>query len=529
MQAHFTQFTQPGWRFLSVASGGSGYLPGGGAYATLVPAGSLSDVTIILESLQGDCLRCKGGKTQGQSVTFQLTGGLPGPGTTLRVWATNSTSNFMQLAPVTVGSDGSVTVYLPPDSIMTLTTITTGAKGSFPSVPIPPSKPFPLPYTDSFSGYAEDALARYFSDQAGSFAVRGGALHQVVAADPGPNAWVGDNDPISLIGDAGWSDITISVSAWFNGSAAGQPSAPRPVFLHDTTVGVDAVARAAERAHVPARLAAHGATPRELRPLGDAAVAAKVTPCNAASPHQKWAFNAPAQGYLSNAAGSAGIGGAACLNVDSCGTDVVYYDCVTSGGTCAGANNYSNLQWAWDAGSGRLTSAFDGLCLTWTGGAMNMVACAPSNPAAAGQAWAYNASSQQLELSGTGLCLTTPEPATYVQLCGRITGYSGFTIQTVPGYCMRVDADTRMWSITAGPKWGVVASGPIAASLPSWNPSVSNTYALQLNGNAITATAGGVTLGSFTDDDATYSVGLAALGSGYHYAVFDDFAVAPSN
>ena len=44
----------------------------------------------------------------------------------------------------------------------------------------PPSAPFPTTYADDFNGYAEDAMARFWADSYGSWAVRGGALTQCV-------------------------------------------------------------------------------------------------------------------------------------------------------------------------------------------------------------------------------------------------------------------------------------------------------------------------------------------------------------
>jgi len=42
---------------------------------------------------------------------------------------------------------GTFTAYLVPDTILTLTTSTGQTKGVY---PIPPSKPFPIPYKDDF-------------------------------------------------------------------------------------------------------------------------------------------------------------------------------------------------------------------------------------------------------------------------------------------------------------------------------------------------------------------------------------------
>ena len=52
--------------------------------------------------------------------------------------------------------------------------------------------------------------------QTGSFAVRQGALSQVVTVDPGSNRWtVEDLDPITLIGDNTLADTIMSVDVTF--------------------------------------------------------------------------------------------------------------------------------------------------------------------------------------------------------------------------------------------------------------------------------------------------------------------------
>lgn len=47
------------------------------------------------------------------------------------------------------GSSGSFTVELQEDELFTITTLTTGSKGSYP--PSPKSQPFPAVYTDDFN------------------------------------------------------------------------------------------------------------------------------------------------------------------------------------------------------------------------------------------------------------------------------------------------------------------------------------------------------------------------------------------
>jgi hypothetical protein len=52
--------------------------------------------------------------------------------------------------------------------------------------------------------------------------VRNGALQQVVTTAPGPNAWVNDPDPITLLGDS---------TAWFNVSVGATMSFPAPAAV----------------------------------------------------------------------------------------------------------------------------------------------------------------------------------------------------------------------------------------------------------------------------------------------------------
>jgi hypothetical protein len=57
-----------------------------------------------------------------------------------------------------------------PDSIFTISSMDRGQQhGSV--APPPPNAPFPSPYAEDFQGYAPDSMPRYFSDQAGSWAV----------------------------------------------------------------------------------------------------------------------------------------------------------------------------------------------------------------------------------------------------------------------------------------------------------------------------------------------------------------------
>ncbi len=470
--AHFTQFTDVGWRFLHVPGGGSGHLPGGGSYVTLVPADDLSQMTVILHTLQGDCLRCKGYATTAQTITFQTANGLPGPGTVLQVWQTTATDQFIKMAPITIAADSTFTVSIPADAMVTVTTRTNGGKGN--PGPIPPSAPFPLPYNDDFSTttYAYDAMAKYFADQGGSFAVRNGSLTQVVPIDPGPNGWVGNPDPVSLIGDYNWSDYTVAATASFSSSVSSGMGS-----------GDDGNAPAA------------------------------LSTCDSSSVFQQWSFNSPAQGYLSN---SPAHQQPMCLNSDGCGSSLIYYQCVTSGGTCCGATCYAGLQFSLNA-NGSLTTPLNGQCVSVApAGNITLAPCG----SVGNQSWSYSSSSKQLQLQGSNLCLTAPVSlTTYVSVCGRYASFNGFTKAAQPGYCLLVSADGT-WEGKAAAN--VLAKGTLA----SFDSTQWHALALTMNGTTISGSVNGTQL--FAVQDSSYARGMAAVGSGYHTAMFDTFSLTPA-
>jgi galactosylceramidase len=94
--AHHTQFIAPGWVYVGGGvqgvGGGKGYLNQGGTYVALMSPDSstqgLREVTIVLEKLHGDCLRCAGQNTTRERFTLVL--GRTLRHETLSMWQTNA-------------------------------------------------------------------------------------------------------------------------------------------------------------------------------------------------------------------------------------------------------------------------------------------------------------------------------------------------------------------------------------------------------------------------------------------------------
>lgn len=224
--AHTCQFTQPGWSMLLVQGGGSGTLAGGGSYVTYVaPDGNF---TVVVEKLQGACLRCAGETAVAEELTLTLAGGLE-RFRRLQLWSTNDSSEFVRWPDVQLSANNQVKLAVQPDNIYTLSSWYNGqSKGS---VTIPPSAPFALPYADNFDSYASDGLARFFADDGGSFQVanspdnnvtRGRVYKQWVPVEAGVNGWGQDTDPVSYIGNPEWTDVKLQVDVWL------EPSLPPP-------------------------------------------------------------------------------------------------------------------------------------------------------------------------------------------------------------------------------------------------------------------------------------------------------------
>jgi len=103
--------------------------------------------------------------------------------------------------------------------------------------------------------------------------------------------------------------------------------------------------------------------------------------CDGSDPNQQWKYGTPMDQFLSNGATNM------CLNLDDCTLDVIYYPCVTTGGTCCGATCYKNEQFVFNT---TLTSPLTpGYCAEAFGdGTIYMMKCkAPVND---GQTWSFS-------------------------------------------------------------------------------------------------------------------------------------------
>ncbi|KAL7380825.1 hypothetical protein ABVT39_024681 [Epinephelus coioides] len=229
--AHTTQFTQPGWTYLQTV----GHLAQGGSYVALTD--KKGNLTVVIETMTHNhsvCIRppLPPFNVTSQSATFQLEGSFASI-KELQVWRsqfnfkTKKPSFFEKLTPLKV-LNGSFTLNLAEDEVYTLTTMSTGQKGSYPDPP--PSTRFPKVYKDNFNvrdpPFSE---APHFADQTGVFE------YYINMTDPGPHVftlrqvlterpitWATDADQtISVIGDYQWQNLTLTCDVFMESIKTG--------------------------------------------------------------------------------------------------------------------------------------------------------------------------------------------------------------------------------------------------------------------------------------------------------------------
>jgi galactosylceramidase len=227
--AHTTQFSRPGWSYLKNGTGpgtGSGLLARGGSYVTLFDP-TTGDFSIVIEKMSPDhsvCVRWHvfDFTSAAENATFELVGG-PAKVSALQLWRTHysfgapgdsGSSYFVKMPPVDV-VNGTFMLLLDVDSLYTLTTLSSGSKGSF--APPPPPAVFPRSHVDSFDGCTPPGEADYFCDQSGkwecaldqSTSGRGIVMQQKTPLKPIPSG--GDVRPHSLLGSRDSVNISMSI------------------------------------------------------------------------------------------------------------------------------------------------------------------------------------------------------------------------------------------------------------------------------------------------------------------------------
>ena len=525
--AHYTQFVKPGWKYLHVPGGGSGFLYSAtdptnpaGTYVTLVPpTGPQDGITIIIETLMNnDCIK----RTYSNfNLTFSLTGNLPGPGTVLHMWVTTSTAYFVQYPDVTVRSDGTINVLVDADSMVTLSTTSGATHGSFPGT-IPASGPFPIPYSDNFNNYGYDTMATYFSDQGGSFAVRNGTLTQVAQADPGPNGWAANPNPLTIMGDENWIDYAIAADVIFSSAIPGGSLDFTYTFPSIIVDPFNDTKRTFVRKYERVQQWRQG---KGLGRLNDDEINLMVsrltdvptlmTKCDSSDVAQSWDFNVPSPGYLSNTVGYNQL----CLNIGGCEpNDIIYYQCVNdpNGSSCGAPNGqYPNLVWNLTS-QGGLMSPMDNWALTLNTTDMQTLYMAPFT-GIVNQVWNYNSTSGLISLPAYDLCLSTLPQKIYAQVCGRITSFDGFNAQSaMQGYCFQIQSNGN---------WNLISNGKILSNgnINGFNSTNTNRLGLSMAGPVISGYLNDILITEIVDGGYTY--GNAALGSGWHESFFDNFNI----
>uniref|UniRef100_A0A3Q3QJK0 Galactocerebrosidase n=1 Tax=Monopterus albus TaxID=43700 RepID=A0A3Q3QJK0_MONAL len=229
--AHTTQFAQPGWTYLDTV----GHLAKGGSFVALTDG--RGNLTVVIETMTHDhsvCIRppLPPFNVTSQKAIFQLKGSFASI-KELQVWRsqfnfkTKQPSFFEKLTPLKL-LDGSFTLNLAEDEVYTLTTITTGRKGSHPDPP--PSACFPKVYKDDFHVRTPPfSEAPNFADQTGVFE------YYINLTDPGPHiftlrqvvtqrpvTWTSDADQtISVIGDYQWQNLTVTCDVYMESAKTG--------------------------------------------------------------------------------------------------------------------------------------------------------------------------------------------------------------------------------------------------------------------------------------------------------------------
>lgn len=470
--AHTCQFTEVGWQYLPVSSGGSGMLSMGGSFVTLVEPGG-GNFTLVLEKLEGRCLRCAGQTTSTETVSVKLSDSLAAVAPRLQLWITNETTQFLRFDDI-VPEHGAFEVVVPKDSIVTVSSYYTGQSKA--AVSIPTNTPFPSHLADDFDSYKIDGLAKYFADNGGSFQVAADphdpsnkVYKQWSPAENGVNRWGRNVDPVSLLGNATWSKVTASVVVKFEAGATPPPSPPPPTSPPTIYTNL-------QNQYNGMCLDVQGRGTR-------AGVRVDVWTCVSA---YNEAF------MLNNVTGELHIQGydTMCVSDSGCaaGSGVCIQPCSSATKWKSGPGNTIIK----DSGSNTVPQCLQSSSKQLDG---NVIVANCNSPPTSQEVWKKYS--------------PTPTPPTdkYVGLCVHAD-------KSGEGTCLLLDS-TGAWILSAS--GSMIASGTVKKDVVSeWT-----SLAIEATGTGATAIVDGVNSGT----GSVESQGMVSIRSGFHYAYFDNFTL----
>ena len=213
VDAHATQFTEPGWRYLD---GATGYLDSGASFVTL-RSPDTGDYSVIVETTEA---------TGPTDLDLAVAGGLSHGD--VHVWSTDVNSldseDWFVKTAITTPEDGRYSVRLEPGRLYTLSTTTGQHKGTAaPTDPdAGPHTRLSLPYREGFETIRPSGTVPYFADLEGAFETapcgggRDGSCYRQVITQK-PTCWhcgTLPDMPTTVMGDPQWQgDYQVSVDA----------------------------------------------------------------------------------------------------------------------------------------------------------------------------------------------------------------------------------------------------------------------------------------------------------------------------
>ncbi|MEQ7124467.1 discoidin domain-containing protein [Actinopolymorpha sp. B11F2] len=213
VDAHTTQFTEPGWHYLDSASG---YSAEGASHVALRSADT-DDYSVVIETLDSG---------EAETLRFEVTGGLSDR--PVHVWSTNlstpsTADDFVRQGSIDA-ADGAYELTVEPGHVVTLSTTTGQAKGTA-AATADPGAQLPMPYAEDFEHVGSLGLARYVADVHGGFEAarcaggRDGTCYEQQVTQQ-PITWHNTNmPPTTIVGDPRWwGDYEVGVDALLDAS-----------------------------------------------------------------------------------------------------------------------------------------------------------------------------------------------------------------------------------------------------------------------------------------------------------------------